>query len=175
MKALIVYFSKTGEQYGVGTITKGNTAIMARMIAEKTGADLFEVKPKNDTYPVQYTPLTEVAQREKQANERPDIAQDKDDFDTYDTIFVGGPVWWADLPMPMYTFIEKHSWINKTVIPFVTHEGSGLSQVPENLKQATQANMLKGLALYGHDVQNDPDNARQKITEWLQEILPSAF
>lgn len=62
---LVVYFSKTGEQYGVGNITEGNTAIIAKMIAEQTKADLFEIKLKNDTYPVEYKPLTEVALSEK--------------------------------------------------------------------------------------------------------------
>ncbi len=91
-KVLVVYFSRTGDQYSVGNITKGNTAIMAQMIADYTGGDLFEIKLKNDAYPGEYTPLTEVAQKEKNENARPEIAADVDNFDDYDTIFVGGPV-----------------------------------------------------------------------------------
>ena len=170
MQALIVYFSRTGEQYGVGNIAKGNTAIMAEMIADYTGGDLFEVKLKNDTYPTQYTPLTEVAKEEKNHNVRPEIEADVANFDTYDTVFVGGTVWWSDLPMAIYTFIEKHNWTGKTVIPFATHEGSGLSAVPRKLKQATGANMSEGLALYGHEVQNEQDTARAKIGIWLEKI-----
>lgn len=169
-KVLVVYFSRTGDQYSVGNITKGNTAIMAEMIADYTGGDLFEIKLKNDTYPAEYTPLTEVAKKEKNANARPEIAKDVDNFDTYDTIFVGGPVWWSDLPMVVYTFIEKHDWSNKTVIPFTTHEGSGLSSVPHNLKNATKANMLDGLAIYGHVAQNEQDEARMKVNTWLEKI-----
>ena len=75
-KALVVYFSRTGEQYSVGNITKGNTEIVAEMIADKTGGRLFEVKLKNDTYPAGYTPLTEVAKEEKKANARPEIIGD---------------------------------------------------------------------------------------------------
>ena len=169
-KILVVYFSRTGDQYSVGNITKGNTAIMAEMIADYTGGDLFEIKLKNDTYPTEYTPLTEVAKEEKNTNARPEIAKDVDNFDTYDTIFVGGPVWWSDLPMVVYTFIEKHDWSNKTVIPFTTHEGSGLSFVPRNLKNATKATMLDGLAIYGHVAQNEQDEARTKVNTWLQKI-----
>lgn len=169
-KILVVYFSRTGDQYSVGNITKGNTAIMAEMIADYTGGDLFEIKLKNDTYPTEYTPLTEVAKEEKNTNARPEIAKDVDNFDTYDTIFVGGPVWWSDLPMAVYTFIEKHDWSNKTVIPFTTHEGSGLSSVPHNLKNATKANMLDGLAIYGHVAQNEQDEARMKVNTWLEKI-----
>ena len=169
-KVLVVYFSRTGEQYSVGNITKGNTEIVAEMIADKTGGRLFEVKLKNDTYPAGYTPLTEVAKEEKKANARPEIIGDVDDFDDYDTIFVGGPVWWSDLPMAVYTFIDKHNWSNKTVVPFATHEGSGISSIPRNLKQATNATMLDGLALYGHEAQNEQDSARAKVTAWLEKL-----
>lgn len=169
-KILVVYFSKTEEQYSVGNITKGNTAIMAEMIADYTGGDLFEIKLKNDTYPTDYTSLTKVAKVEKNTNARPEIAGDVNNFDTYDTIFIGGPVWWGDLPMAVYTFIEKHNWKNKKVIPFTTHEGSGLSSVPHNLKNATKANMLDGLALYGHVAQNKQDKAKENVVDWLKKL-----
>ena len=169
-KALVVYFSRTGDQYSVGEITKGNTEIIAEMIATKTGADLFEIKLKNDTYPKEYKALTDVAGEEKNDNARPEIAGDVDHFEQYDTIFVGGPVWWSDLPMVMYTFIEKHDWKNKTVIPFVTHEGSGLSAIPRNLKQATKATILDGLAIYGHEAQNERENAKIKVDSWLEKL-----
>ncbi len=166
-KVLIVYFSKTGEQYGVGNITEGNTTIVAKMIAEQTGGNLFEIKLKNDTYPKEYTALTEVAKTEKHNNTRPEIIGDVSDFDSYDVIFIGGPVWWEDLPMPIYTFIDKHNWIGKTVIPFVTHEGSGLSSIPNNLKNATNAEILDGLSVYGHVAQNDREQAKQNVINWL--------
>ena len=169
-KALVVYFSRTGDQYSVGEITKGNTEIVAEMIAEKTGADLFEIKLKNDTYPKEYKALTDVAGEEKNDNARPEIAADVNQFNAYNVIFVGGPVWWSDLPMAVYTFIEKHDWQGKTVIPFTTHEGSGLSSVPANLKRATGANMLDGLAIYGHEAQNDRESTREKVNNWLNKL-----
>ena len=169
-KALVVYFSRTGDQYSVGEITKGNTEIIAEMIAAKTGADLFEIKLKNDTYPKEYKALTDVAGEEKNANARPEIADDVDHFEQYDTIFLGGPVWWSDLPMVMYTFIEKHDWKDKTVVPFVTHEGSGLSAIPRHLKQATNATMQDGLAIYGHEAQNERETVRTKVNMWLDQL-----
>lgn len=169
-KVLVVYFSKTGEQYGVGNITEGNTAIIAKMVAEQTGADLFEIKLKNDTYPVEYKPLTEVALSEKKANARPKIAGNVENFADYDVVFIGTPNWWADMPMALYTFIESHDWSGKIVAPFVTHEGSGLSSIPSKIKTATNAEMLDGLAVYGHVAQNDREQAKEEVTNWLKKL-----
>ena len=169
-KILVVYFSKTGEQYGVGNITEGNTAIIAKMVAEQTGADLFEIKLKNDTYPVEYKPLTEVALSEKKAGARPEIAGNVENFADYDVVFIGTPNWWADMPMALYTFIESNDWSGKTVAPFVTHEGSGLSSIPSKIKAATGAKMLDGMAIYGHVAQNDRDNAQENVANWLKKL-----
>ena len=169
-KNLVVYFSRAGEQYSVGNITKGNTKIVAEIIAEKTGADLFEVKLQNDNYPADYTSLTEVAQSEHNAKARPEIIGDVENFADYDNVFVGSPIWWSDMPMALYTFIEKHDWSNKTVIPFTTHEGSGLGSVPANLKTATKANVLDGLATYGNDAQNNQDKVKESVGAWLTEL-----
>lgn len=169
-KVLVVYFSKTGEQYGVGNITEGNTAIIAKMVAEQTGADLFEIKLKNDTYPVEYKPLTEVALSEKKAGARPEIAGNVENFADYDVVFIGTPNWWADMPMALYTFIESNDWSGKTVAPFVTHEGSGLSSIPSKIKAATGAKMLDGMAIYGHVAQNDREQSKEEITNWLKKL-----
>jgi flavodoxin len=169
-KVLVVYFSRTGEQYSVGNITEGNTAIIAKMITEQTKADLFEIKLKNDTYPTAYKTLTEVALSEKKANARPEIAGDVANFSDYDVVFIGSPNWWSDMPMALYTFIESHDWSGKTVAPFVTHEGSGLSSIPSKIKAATKAEMLDGLAVYGHVAQNDREQAKEKVANWLKKL-----
>lgn len=169
-KVLVVYFSRTGEQYSVGNITEGNTAIIAKMIAEQTKADLFEVKLKNDTYPTAYKELTEVALSEKKANARPEIADDVENFADYDVVFIGSPNWWSDMPMVLYTFIEAHNWTGKTVIPFVTHEGSGLSSIESKIKTATGAEMFEGLAIYGHVAQNNRAQAKQNVSNWLKKL-----
>ncbi len=169
-KSLVVYFSKTGEQYSVGNIEEGNTAIIAKMIAQKTGADLFEVKLKDDSYPKAYKALTEVALKEKQANARPQVDGDVSNFEDYDVVFLGSPNWWGDLPMVLYSFIEAHDWQGKKVAPFVTHEGSGLSSIPSKIKSATNAEVLDGFEIYGHVAQNKRDEASQKIDTWLKKL-----
>ena len=123
---LVLYFSRTGEQYTVGVIDKGNTAIVAEMIAEKTGGDLFEILPKEDYYPYTYDELTDVAKQEQNDNARPEYKDDLPDLSGYDTVFIGAPVWWGNWPMIMYTVFENNDFAGKTLIPFSTHEGSGL-------------------------------------------------
>ena len=96
-KTLVAVFSKTGEQYAVGTIAEGNTMIVAKMIAQATGADLFEIRPAKP-YPEGYTVTTEIAKKELNANVRPELAEDKD-VSEYDTVFLGYPIWWGEPPM----------------------------------------------------------------------------
>ena len=165
-KVLVAYFSRTGEQYSVGNITEGNTAIIAKMIANKTGGDLFEIKVKNDNYPKGYTELTEYAKAEMNQNARPEIVGKVDNFEQYDTIFIGFPIWWGDKPMPVYTFIDSYNFNGKNIIPFCTHEGSGFCGTQGMDK--TGAKILKGLAIYGHTAQNDRTEADKKVSEWLK-------
>ena len=167
---LVVYFSRTGEQYTVGVIDKGNTAIVAEMISEETGADLFEVIPEDDHYPMTYSELTDVAKQEQNDNARPAYAKDVPDLSQYSTIFIGAPVWWGDWPMIMYTFFENNAegLSGKTLIPFSTHEGSGLSGFDKKLSSACpDATVLEGLAIRGNDCQNDQDSVREKVSEWV--------
>ena len=156
-KTLIAYFSRTGEQYSVGNITKGNTAIVAEIIAEKTNGDLFEIKVVNDNYPNKYTPLVQFAKEEKQKNARPEIIGEVNNIDDYDTVFVGYPNWWAEMPMPVYTFLEKYDLSNKKVYNFCTHEGSG----------GVHAN---DFAIYGHTAQKDKEQTEMQVAKWLNNI-----
>lgn len=168
-KALVVYFSRTGEQYAVGVIEKGNTAIVADMIADLTGADTFEIKPKEDNYPTTYDELTEYAKEEQNKNERPEIASTVENFDSYSTIYLGYPIWWNDLPMICYTFLESYDFSGKTIIPFCTHEGSGHSGTQDKIKSAVPNATVKDiLVIQGRDTQNDPDSVKTKVTEWLK-------
>lgn len=165
---LVVYFSRTGEQYTVGVIDEGNTAIVAKMIAEKTGADMFEVLPETDYYPYTYAELTDVAKKEQNENARPAIKDELPDISQYDTIFIGAPVWWGDWPMIMYTFFESTDLSGKTLVPFSTHEGSGLSGFDKKLSSAIpDAEVLTGLAVRGNDCQNDKPGVESKVDEWL--------
>ncbi len=168
---LVIYFSRTGEQYKVGVIEKGNTAIVAEMIAEETGADLFEVLPAEDNYPMTYDALTEVAKQEQNDNARPEYAGELPDLGKYDTIFIGAPVWWGDWPMIMYTVFENNDFSGKTLIPFSTHEGSGLSGFDNKLEDACpDATVGEGLAVRGNDAQNDQESVRETVKNWLSEL-----
>jgi len=167
---LTVYFSRTGEQYQVGVIEKGNTAIVAEMIAEQTGADLFEILPVDDHYPMTYSELTDVAKREQNENARPAYAGEVPDLSQYSTIFIGAPVWWGDWPMICYTFFETNAdaLSDKTLIPFSTHAGSGLSGFDRKLSNALpNSTVQKGLAVAGADCQNSSDRVEKSVRDWL--------
>ena len=167
--ALVVYFS----QYTVGVIDKGNTAIVAEMIAEQTGADLFELLPADDHYPMTYAELTDVAKQEQNDNARPKYSGQVPDLSAYDTIFIGAPVWWGDWPMIMYTFFEQNAdgLSGKKLVPFSTHEGSGLSGFDRKLESACpNSTILEGLAIRGNDCQNKQDSVRNEVSDWLKEL-----
>ena len=169
---LVVYFSRTGEQYTVGVIDKGNTSIVADMIAEAAGADLFEILPEEDYYPYTYDALTDVAMQELRANARPAYQKEElPDLSQYSTIFIGAPVWWGDWPMIMYTFFENEDLSGKTLIPFSTHEGSGLSGFDKKLTAAVPgAEVLTGLAIRGNDTQNRQDAVKSTVNDWLAKL-----
>ena len=168
---LVVYFSRTGEQYGVGVIDEGNTAIVAKMIAEETGADLFEIIPADDHYPMTYDELTDVAKQEQNEKARPEYAGMVPDLSQYDTVFIGAPVWWGDWPMIMYTFFENENLSGKTLYPFSTHAGSGLSGFDKKLVSAVPDSTVgKGLAIAGTECQNDQGNVRSQVNEWIADL-----
>ena len=165
---LVAYFSLAGEQYGVGVIEEGNTSIIAHMIAEQTGADLFEIEAVTP-YPTSHSELLDVSRQEMANNARPEIAGTVDNMDDYDTIFIGYPNWWGDMPMIVYSFLEGYDLSGKTVVPFCTHGGSGLSNTESTIADITGGTMKKGLAIPGTTAQNDRDTARSKVTQWLRE------
>jgi len=170
---LVIYFSRTGEQYGVGVIDKGNTAIVADMIVEQTGADVFEILPEEDYYPYTYNELTEIAKVELNEQARPAYSGEVPDLAQYTTIFVGAPVWWGDWPMIMYTFFEENGedLAEKTLIPFCTHAGSGLSGFDTKLADACPDSTVKeGLAVAGTEAQNDQEQVNKAVEEWLSRL-----
>lgn len=167
-KSLVVYFSRTGEQYGVGVIEKGNTAIVADMIVAETGAGSFEIVPKTDNYPTTYDALTDYAKDEQNNNARPEIKDAIENFDTYDTIYLGYPIWWGDLPMICYTFLESYDFSGKTIIPFCTHAGSGDAGTQSKIQSAVpNATVKEVLAVTGTDAQNNQDSVKATVSEWL--------
>ena len=168
---LIAYFSRVGNEYGVGNITKGNTAIIAEMLAEETGGDLFEIKPLKP-YPNDYNECTKVASKEKAAKARPEIIGKVDNFENYEMIFIGYPIWYGDMPMAVYTFLESYDFSGKKIVPFCTHGGSGLSSTDQALTLACpKSEILRGFEIKGTIAQKQPEVARTKIINWISNLM----
>lgn len=166
-KILVAYFSRAGDNFEVGVIKKGNTKIVAEMIAEKTGADLFEIQPVKP-YPEDYRKCTEVAKQEQNENTRPEIVSFVENLADYDTIFLGYPIWWSDFPMFVYTFLEKQDFKGKTIIPFCTSGGEYMtgheSEIPSIARGST---VREGIGIRGKMCQDNPDAVREKVNAWL--------
>lgn len=171
-KQLVVFFSHTGENYNVGYIEKGNTHIIADMIAEATSADIFEIVPEQGYPRDSYERCIQVAMNEKNAHARPAIKGDIK-VEDYDTIFLGYPNWWGEVPMCVYTFIDKHDWKGKTVFPFITHEGSGMGGTDRKIATAcngAEVAVGRGLAIRGTVAQENPAAAQKAVTQWLDKL-----
>ena len=168
-KTLVTYFSRGDENYGVGNITVGNTEILANYIAEKLGADTFKIEPVTP-YPESYSDCVEVATEEANDEARPEYKGDVENMSEYDTIFLGYPIWWGDLPMICYTFLEKHDFSGKKVIPFNTHEGSGNSGTYENVRSAVPGAEVLGGGFNMTGITARSEEAKPKIDQWLKEL-----
>lgn len=166
-KVLVVYFSRTGDNYNVGNVEVGNTAMVASYIKEYMKADSFEIVPV-EKYPGSYDECTKKASQEQKDNARPKIQSKIDNFDKYDTVFVGYPIWWGDLPMIMYSFFDDYKFDGKNVIPFNTHEGSGDAGTYEKIQSKLPSAKVntKGLALDGKTARSD--DGKQQTIQWLK-------
>ena len=164
-KALVVFFSHAGDNYAVGNITEGNTKIVADYISAFTGADQFEIKTsKYDG--MAYKPLCDLAKEEQQKGELPPF-EGTVDVNKYDVVFIGGPVWWGTYPQVMFTFFKKYDLSGKTIIPFTTHEGSGLGSCVKDVEKAyPKANVQQGFSMYGHDVRA----GKERVEKWLKRL-----
>ncbi len=167
-RILIAYFSRAGENYNVGTISEGNTAKLAKEIAAQTGGDLFEIVPAVP-YPDSYDEMLTVATTERANNARPEIKSTVADFDSYDTVFIGYPIWWGDLPMILHSFMETYDFTGKAVAPFNTHEGSGQSGTQRAIEEKLSgATVLQGLAMRGSTAQAlKCDGTDAAVHNWL--------
>ena len=169
-RILVAYLSRAGENYNVGVIEEGNTAKMGKIIAEQMGADVFELVPVVP-YPEDYDSCLDVATREQQKKTRPEYEGEIENWDQYDTIFIGFPIWWGNIPNIVYTFMEAYDFTGKTVIPFNTHEGSGQAHSQRDIEELlTSATVLKGLAVRGSKAQNDAEGTDADVANWLKSI-----
>ena len=163
-KSIVIFFSHAGDNYSVGIIDTGNTKIVADYISEITGADQFEiVTHKYDG--MAYTPLIELAKKEAAAGELPPYEGTAPDLSGYDTVFIGGPVWWGTYPQVMFTLFKDINLDGKTVIPFTTHEGSGLASCANDVRKAfPKAKVTGEFSIYGHEVRG----GKAKVEKWLK-------
>ncbi len=171
-RILIAYFSRADENYNVGNVDVGNTEIMAGFIKDylKDKADTFKIDPAK-AYPTNYKECTEVATQEKNSNARPEFKNPESlDLSKYDTILLGYPIWWGDVPMIINTFLEKYDFTGKTIIPFNTHEGSGDAGTYNTIKnKLSKSNVnTNGLALQGKVARTD--EGKEKTINWLKEL-----
>lgn len=163
-KSIVIFFSHAGDNYSVGNIEVGNTKIVADYITEIKGADQFEiVTHKYDG--MSYMPLIELAKEEANKGELPPYEGTAPDLSQYDTIFIGGPVWWGTYPQVMFTLFKDINLDGKTVIPFTTHEGSGLASCASDVKKAfPKAKVTGEFSIYGHEVRT----GKAKVEKWLK-------
>jgi len=165
-KTLIAYYSRKGQNYVSGSIVNlpvGNTEVVAKKIQSMTGGDLFKIDTV-EAYPIDYTETTNVAMDEKRRNARPELTATVDNMDAYDIIYLGYPNWWSTFPMAVFTFLESSDFSGKTIIPFCTHEGSGLGNSERDIKKlCPKANVKSGIAIRGGSVKNS-DNM---LKSWI--------
>lgn len=175
-KVLVAYFSEplpdgtdantSASRLVVNGKVSGNVEYLAQLIQQNTGADMVRIQTSTP-YPANYETLAAQANQERQNNVHPQLSTDIKDFDDYDVMFVGYPIWWYQMPMPMYSFFDKYDFKGKTLIPFSSHGGSGWSgslDVIKNLEP--EATMVTGFSVSRTQTTSSSDNVRS----WLERI-----
>lgn len=167
MAELIAYFSRAGENYLNGVIknlTVGNTEVAAKMVAELSGGDLFQLVPIQ-AYSDDYNQCINEAQDDQRRNARPELKEYPDNLDGYDTIYLGFPNYWGTMPMCVFTFLEHFDFAGKTILPFCTHEGSGMGKSEADIKNLCPGAKVKaGLAIHGAEVAK----AERLLEKWIE-------
>lgn len=152
---LIVYFSRTG-----------STRTVANIIRERTGWNIFEIVPEN-SYPSDYRTTAKQAREELNSGFRPALKTAKvAGLESYDVVFLGYPIWWGGIPPVIMTFLEANDLSGKTIIPFCTHGGSGMSGTQDIQRLAPRAALLGGLAIHG----TSAENSQNDVNAWLRRL-----
>lgn len=173
-KILVAYFTMP-ERDGVDASTGASRLVMndtlyghmeyvAGIIADETGADRFQIKTVK-TYPASHQPLIEEAQEEQNNNARPALSTQIENFDDYDVIFIGYPIWWSNMPQAMYTFFDTYDFKGKTIIPFTVHGGSGWAGTTSTIAcMEPEATMIRGYSIS----RNNVAGAREGVINWVR-------
>ena len=171
---LVVYFSVM-ETDGVDTVggasrvsvdgePLGNLEYVAGLIADETGGETFRIETVQE-YPTTHQPLLEFAHDEARDNARPELSSTLDNPGDYDVIFIGYPIWNADLPMPLYTFLEAYDFSGATIVPFTVHGGSGLAGTPATIEELQpDANVVTDTLSISR---NSVTTAPEAVSAWL--------
>lgn len=140
---------------------------MALTIQDAIGGDLFRIETK-EAYPLDHEPLVDQAAEEQDENARPELAAHIENPEQYDTILLGYPNWWGDMPQPLFTFLEEYDFSGKTIIPFNSHGGSGFSNTIEEIKELQpDANISdEGLSISRDKVADSV----QDVTDWAKSL-----
>lgn len=146
----------------------GNTEYMAYAIQEAVDGDLFRIETVQQ-YPLEHEPLVEMADEEQNSNARPELLNRVENMEQYDTIFLGYPNWWGDMPMPLYTFLEEYDLSGKTIIPFSSHGGSGFSRTESTIAQMQPNTSVSenGLTVS----RNDVADSYEDVFQWAENII----
>lgn len=156
-RILVAFFSKTN-----------NTRTMAEFIRSRVGGTAFHVATRQP-YPEDYRETTRIARAEQDSNARPELAATipPEEMKNYDVVFLGYPNWWGTIPMAMFTFLERHDLSGKTILPFCTHEGSGLGRGPDDIARLSPgATIRQGLAIRGSSIRG----AQDQVDNWLRQL-----
>ena len=168
-KMLVIYFSRADENWQVGYVERGNTAIMVDYIKDMADVDVFEIVPVV-AYPAVYDECIAYVTEEINEDRRPAYKDDITNLADYETVFIGGPIWWGRPPMLFRTFFEKHPELDgKTIIPFGTHGGSGVGSYSTLIKEYyPNAKVLESLGISGSSIRNASSKAT--VENWLKKL-----
>ena len=149
----------------------GNTEYVANLIQETIGGELFRIETEEE-YPLDHDPLVDQASEEKSENFRPELTSHVENFEQYETILLGYPNWWGDMPMPVYSFLEEYDFGAKTVIPFITHGGSGASRTVDTISELQPGALIRDNALILS--RNDVADSEETVVSWAESLGISA-
>lgn len=164
-KGLIAYFSQSGENYVDGKIISlavGNTEMIARKIEELTGFDLFKIEPLQP-YPADYKETARIAKTEHSEEMYPEMKTTAPDLSGYDVVYLGYPNWWSCFPMVVGRFLQSVDMSGKTIVPFCTHEGSGMCGLPEIAELCPGAVIAPEILIKGSKISEADDLIRQWV------------
>ena len=167
MKAIIVYYSRSGENLLNGTLKNlkiGNTEMAALILQKITGADLFRIVPKQD-YPEEYCHCIDLARQDLLRKKRPDLKAVPEHLETYSRIYLGYPNYWGTMPAPVFSFLEQSDLSGKEIWPFCTNDDGGFGHSLQDLKWVCPASVIAdGLSIRGAEVQNETEAMEHWVT-----------